>query len=109
MRNLLLSEGLVGMERELLLLKADVKESRIKSLDSLLEYFRGNAGRLNYCERLASGRVIGSGLIEGACKNLVGRRLKQAGACWRKERANKIASLSAVLYSHQWKYCWKST
>ena len=49
-------------------------------MDSLLEYFLGNAGRLDYCGRLASGRVIGSGLIEGACKNLVGRRFKQTGA-----------------------------
>ena len=39
------------MERELSLLKADVqadlKESQIKLVESLLEYFRGNAGRLN--------------------------------------------------------------
>jgi hypothetical protein len=66
-------------------------------------------GRLNYCERLAAGRVIGSGLIEGACKNLVGKRLKQTGACWRLERANRIAVLCAALYSDQWKLCWKST
>ena len=94
-RMVLLSEGLGGMEREL-------------SLDSLLEYFRGNAGRLNYCDRLADGRVIGSGLVEGACKNLVGRRLKQTGACWRKGRANKIARVCGVLYSHQWKNAWKN-
>ena len=60
-------------------------------------------------ERLASGRVIGSGLIEGACKNLVGRRLKQTGACWRLPRANRIAGLCAVLYSGQWKDCWKKS
>ena len=76
------------MERELLSLKVGLKESQVKSVDSLLEYFRGNAGRLDYCDRLAVGRVIGSGLIEGACKNLVGRRLKQTGACWRIDRAN---------------------
>ena len=47
--------------------------------------------------------------IEGACKNLVGRRLKQMGACWRVARANRIATIAAVLYSDQWKYCWKYT
>ena len=96
------------MERELLSLKVGLKESQINLVDSLLDYFCGNAGRLDYCGRLAAGRVIGSGLIEGACKNLVGRRLKQTGACWRVERANRIALISAVLYSDQWKYCWKS-
>ena len=49
-------------------------------MDSLLEYFPGNAGRLDDCGRLASGRAIGSGLIEGACKNWVGRRFKQTRA-----------------------------
>jgi hypothetical protein len=49
---------------------------------------------------------MGSGLIEGACKNLVGRRLKQTGACGRKERVNKIAVLAALLYSDQWKHVW---
>jgi hypothetical protein len=101
MRNVLLSDSLPGMERELELLKVGLKVEQCKSIESLLEYFRNNECRLNYCERLASGRVIGSGLIEGACKNLVGRRLKQTGACWRLERANKIATISSLLYSDQ--------
>ena len=107
-RNVLLSEGLGGVERELLSLKVGLKESQIKLVDSLLDYFRGNAGRLDYCGRLASGRVIGSGLIEGACKNLVGRRLKQTGAPWRLSQANRIARVCDVLYSHQWDNAWKN-
>ena len=62
---------------------------------------------LDYCDRLADGRVIGRGLVEGACKNLVGRRLKQTGACWRLDRANKIARVCGLLYSHQWENAWK--
>jgi len=106
MRNVFLSEGLGGMERELSLLKVGLKESQVKSVDSLLEYFRGNSGRLDYRQRLLGGRVIGSGLIEGACKNLAGHRLKQTGACWRLSQANRIASICSVLYSDQWKLCW---
>ena len=108
MRNVLLSEGLGGLERELSSLKVGLKESHVKSVDSLLDYFRGNAGRLDYCGRLSEGRVIGSGLIEGACKNLVGRRLKQTGACWRLERANRMARVCGVLFSHQWENAWKN-
>jgi hypothetical protein len=108
MRLVLLSEGFPGMERELKLLSG-LTEKQQESVDSLLEYLRGNAGRLNYAERLSSGRVIGSGLIEGACKNLVGRRLQQTGACWKLPQANRIATISAILYSNQWKQAWKNT
>ncbi|GHT15944.1 hypothetical protein FACS1894170_13450 [Planctomycetales bacterium] len=59
--------------------------------------------------RLFSGRAIGSGVVEGACKNLVGRRLKQTGACWRLRQAEKMTVLCATLYSNQWKYAWKPT
>ena len=108
MRNVLLSEGLGGVEHELLSLRVGLKESQIKLVDSLLDYFRGNAGRLDYCGRLASGRVIGSGLIEGACKNLVSRRLKQTDAPWRLSQANRMARVCGVLYSHQWDNAWKN-
>jgi hypothetical protein len=108
MRLVLLSEGFAGMEGELSqLLELNAKQQ--ESVDTLREYLKNNSGRLNYAERLSEGRVIGSGLIEGACKNLVGRRLKQTGACWRLPQANRIAVLAAALYSRQWKHYWKTT
>jgi hypothetical protein len=107
LRLVLLSEGYSGIKRELLpLLSSLPRGKKRKKVRGLLKYFCRNRDRLNYRERLAEGRAIGSGLIEGACKNLVGRRLKQTGACWRKERANKIAVLAALLYSDQWKHAW---
>jgi len=109
MRLVLLSEGFAGMERELQLLKVGLKASQCKSVDSLFEYLRSNAHRLPYAERLAAGRAIGSGLIESACKSLVGKRLKQTGACWRLPRVNRIATLCAALYSDQWELAWKIT
>ena len=45
------------------------------------------------CGSVALCGAIGSGLIEGACKNLVGRRLKQTGAPWRLSRANRMATI----------------
>lgn len=110
MRLVLLSEGFVGMERELSSLECELKgksnKSKRESVISLREYIRGNSERLNYYERLLDGRAIGSGLIEGACKNLVGRRLKQTGACWRLERANRMALICSLLYADQWNACW---
>jgi hypothetical protein len=112
-RLVLLSEGFAGIERELqsLLEKSRGKSKQAKShcgaIESLLKYLGNNSGRLPYSERLSAGRAIGSGLIEGACKNLVGKRMKQTGACWRIERANRIAVLSAALYADNWKLGWK--
>ena len=36
-------------------------------------YLGNHVSHLNYAERLREGRSIGSGQIEGACKNLIGR------------------------------------
>jgi hypothetical protein len=114
-RLVLLSEGFVGMERELKLLqkgfqgKSKKSVANRKAVESLLDYLRSNSERLNYAERLAAGRPIGSGLIEGACKNLVGRRMKQTGAAWRLERANNVAFLCSLIYSEQWENAWKNS
>ena len=42
--------------------------------------FRGRRGRLSYALRSRRGQPIGSGRIEGACKQMIGKRMKQAGA-----------------------------
>jgi hypothetical protein len=64
---------------------------------------------MHYRERLAEGLAIGSGQVEGACKNLIGARFKQTGAKWKRENVNRMAKLCAVLYSHQWKIHWKNS
>ena len=102
-RLVLLAEGFAGIERELEPLLATLKgkskkqKSQREAIESLLKYLRKNEERLHYAERLAAGRAIGSGLIEGACKNLIGKRMKQTGACWRINRANRITILRGYL------------
>src|SRR6185437_2487109 len=51
------------------------QERRRRRTDKLLGYFSKHVGRLNDRERLASGRAIGSGAVEGQAKTL-GLRLK---------------------------------
>ena len=43
-------------------------------------YFEPHTEHSAYAERLTEGRSIGSGLVEGSCKQVIGRRLKQTGA-----------------------------
>lgn len=76
------------------------------ALSELTAYLSPHQQRLNYPERLASGRPIGSGMIEGACKNYLGRRLKQTGARWLVRNANRQATLGSLIYADQWPNYW---
>ena len=78
------------------------------ALDDLTSYFVPHTQRLNYCHRLYTGQSIGSGMVEGAAKNLIGRRLKQTGARWEVENANNMAQLCCLTYSDQWDLYWAS-
>jgi hypothetical protein len=79
-----------------------------RSLDALLTYLHPNRDRMWYRDRLAAGEPIGSGLIEGGCKNTIGARLKLNNARWRIRRAERIGTLRCVQASNQWDNLWKS-
>ena len=61
--------------------------------------------RLGYAERLASGRSIGSGLIEGSVKQLVNRRMKLTGAV-AVEHVGPLVELAAVVDTPDWHDFW---
>ncbi len=108
-RTVLLSEGFGGIERQIRETQQRVRSPRKRqSLDDLHGYLSNHAEHLHYSERLAQGRAIGSGQVEGACKNLIGRRLKQTGARWRFQRVNRMAGLCSIMYSKQWNAYWNT-
>ena len=78
-----------------------------RAVDGLANYFAERADHLGYAGRLASGRSIGSGLVEGACKQVIGRRMKQTGARWASRRANRMATLCCTLHGDAWDAYWK--
>lgn len=109
-RDALLVEGHEGVQRLIDQTRVNaVRGGQRAALSSLAEYLRPHANRLNYLERLAAGRPIGSGLIEGACKNYLGRRLKQTGARWLIPNANRMAALGSLVYADQWTDYWDSS
>lgn len=65
----------------------------------VMNYFCGRQDYLNFVLRLRQGEPIGSGLIEGACKQLIGRRMKQTGAQWEVGNANRMALLCSIAYA----------
>lgn len=95
-RATLLREGAVGLVGEL----SGAEWSDVRG------YFEPHGEHTDYAERLALGQAIGSGMVEGACKQVIGRRLKQTGARWRLRRVERMATLSAVQASEQWDAYW---
>ncbi len=77
-----------------------------RALAELGDYLAPHAAHTGYAERLQQGRSIGSGMVEGACKTVVGRRLKQTGARWRVRHAEAVLALCGALYSDLWDEYW---
>lgn len=82
-------------------------DHQIKALETLLTYLRPNRDRMWYADRLRAGQTIGSGLIEGGCKNTIGARLKLNSARWRIRRAERIGMLRCIESSNLWPNFWK--
>lgn len=70
------------------------------ALNSLRGYLAGNCDRMWYAQRLAEGKPIGSGAIEGACKK-IGSRMKLNSARWRVRRAERFGALLCLEYADQ--------
>ena len=48
------------------------------------------------------GLPVGSGIVESACKRIVGSRLKGAGRCWSKAVANAVLATGCCLENMRW-------
>jgi hypothetical protein len=108
-RGLLLSDGWAGLCDHIgATLEAAPGLAGHAALGTLTGYLAAHTTRLNYCHRLYTGQSIGSGMVEGAAKNLVGRRLKQTGARWEVENVNQMAELCCLTYSDHWDLYWAS-
>jgi hypothetical protein len=59
---------------------------------------------MDYPEYVAEGWQIGSGVVESACKTVVGQRLKGAGMRWSEAGAHALCHVRALYRSEkgQW-------
>jgi len=67
-----------------------------------LSYFSNNIERMRYAQFRAQGYLIGSGVIESGCKQIVTQRLKLPGAQWHLNGAILIAKARAAWLSGNW-------
>jgi hypothetical protein len=67
-----------------------------------LSYYANNMERMRYAQFRASGFMIGSGIIESGCKQIVSQRLKLPGAQWSLEGAILTAKARVAWMSGNW-------
>lgn len=84
-----------------------IEARHVAAMKSLRTYLEGNRDRMWYADRLAQGKPIGSGAIEGACKK-IGARLKLNSARWRRGRAQRFGALLCLEYTDQTQTYWRS-
>ena len=77
-------------------------------IGAMLNYLTEHQNRLNYALRLHRGQSIGSGMVEGAAKNLIGRRLKANNARWLVSNLNHMCTPCCCLYSQAWDGYWEN-
>lgn len=93
------------LEDELLQLPEPCRQ---QALEKLLGYLRPNRDRMWYADRLKAGEPIGSGMIEGGCKNTIAARLKLNSARWRLRRVERIGMLRCIDASNLWNNFWET-
>jgi len=83
------------------LIRGKTNNSNEKTIEKKLAYFEDNADRMRYGLFKAAGLFIGSGVMEAACKTIVGKRLKNAGMHWSKKNANGVIALRCSICSNE--------
>jgi len=73
------------------------------------EHFGNDVHRLGHPGHVAEGWHIGSGVVESACKAVVGQRLKGAGRRWGEGGAHALCHVRALYRSEegQWEAFWQ--
>lgn len=106
-RRALLAAGKPGLDRWLAGVFAEVPAGGTTDpLTDLAAYLAKHPTRLNYAERLAAGRSIGSGAVEGTIKQQVNLRMKRTGARWRAEHVGPLVELRALSHTPEWHALW---
>lgn len=73
-----------------------------------LVYIRNNKDRMRYARLKRRGLPVGSGITEGACKSVIGRRAKGCGQRWGEPGLGGALTLRAIHRSERLPRFWRS-
>ncbi len=79
---------------------------RVAKVSKVLTYFRKNKNRMRYAQWKREGFMIGSGVVEAACKTLVAQRLKLSGMRWSTRGAQAILTMRGWDQSDRFDQAW---
>lgn len=82
------------------------KSPRREQIAKALNYLRNNRHRMRYAEWKRAGYMIGSGVVEAACKTLVAQRLKLSGMRWGARGAQTILTMRGWDQSDRFDAAW---
>jgi hypothetical protein len=86
---------------------AGLAASRRNGTDACVRYLSARHGYLRYDQALANGWPIATGVIEGACRHLIGDRLDIGGARWGLDGAEAVRTLRAVISNGDFEEYWR--
>jgi hypothetical protein len=75
---------------------------RRRKMQKEIQYFENNIERMRYKIFRDAGYPIGSGIIEGGCKNVVQFRFKRAGMRWKERGLHDVLGLRCLFVSDRW-------
>jgi hypothetical protein len=81
-----------------------IKES--PDIESEIKYLQRNRKRMNYCKLRQKKLPIGSGVVEAACKNLIGARMEKSGMRWSIDGGQTVLTLRSIILSNRWEKFW---
>jgi len=84
------------------------KEASRKLINDCVTFMRNNSDRMEYKRFREKGWPIGSGPVEGACKNIVKQRMCRSGQRWSLRGGQAVLSLRAIVKSKRWAIFWKA-
>jgi hypothetical protein len=86
--------------------KLKLRGQKRPAVDTAARYFLNNKAFMRYDEYLALGLPIGSGVAEGACRNLIKDRRERSGMRWSVDGAEAVIQLRATELSGDWEEYW---
>lgn len=78
-----------------------------RAISGLIRYISTNEEQMRYDVFREKGYDIGSGVVEGACKYVIGKRLKQSGMIWSRKGSSSILALRTTWLNEKWEQLWQ--
>ena len=75
---------------------------RDEAVEACVRYMEANKDRMRYDVYRKRGLPVGSGVVESACKRIVGSRFKRSGCRWSKAGANALLAAECCIDNNRW-------